>query len=291
MFSDENELLDLRLNSLNKYVDKFVIVEAAYLHNGQSKKLNFNINTFKEFKEKIEYIVVKSNPPNLNLEKINETVQEQEKRKIINSILRDHYQRDQITAAVQNLEQNDIILISDLDEIPNLNNINFEKIDNQLLIFKQKMFYYKLNLNYENFIWYGTKAIKKKYFKSAQWLRNIKNKKYPIWRIDTFFSKKKYNNITFIEDGGWHFSYLKKPKDVEKKLKSIRHHIEYDLNPLGVDKIDQKIKNRELIYNYNTDQRTKNKFENNEKLNILKDEKLPIYIKDNIKKFNDWLEG
>ena len=190
MFSDENELLDLRLNSLNKYVDKFVIVEAAYLHNGQSKKLNFNINTFKEFKEKIEYIVVKSNPPNLNLEKINETVQEQEKRKIINSILRDHYQRDQITAAVQNLEQNDIILISDLDEIPNLNNINFEKIDNQLLIFKQKMFYYKLNLNYENFIWYGTKAIKKKYFKSAQWLRNIKNKKYPIWRIDTFFRKK-----------------------------------------------------------------------------------------------------
>ena len=132
--------------------------------------------------------------------------------------------------------------------------------------------------------------IKKKNLISPQWLRDIKDRNYPKWRIDTYFSKK-YNNITFIEDGGWHFSYLKKPKDVEKKLKSIRHHIEYDLNPLGVDKIDQKIKNRELIYNYNTDQRTKNKFENNEKLNILKDEKLPIYIKDNIKKFNDWLEG
>ena len=99
--------------------------------------MNFNINNYKEFKEKLNILLLKV-ILQINLEKINETVQEQERRKIINSILRDHYQRDQITAAVQNLEQNDIILISDLDEIPNLNNINFEKIDNQLLIFKQK---------------------------------------------------------------------------------------------------------------------------------------------------------
>ena len=66
--------------------------------------------------------------------------------------------------------------------------------------------------------------IKKKKLKSPQWLRDIKDKNYPKWRLDTYFFKKKYNDIKFIEDGGWHFSYLKEPKDVEKKLKSIRHH-------------------------------------------------------------------
>ena len=290
MFSDENELLDLRLNSLNKYVDKFIIVEAAYLHNGQSKKLNFNINMFKEFKEKIEYIVVKSNPPNLNLEKINETIQEQEKRKIINSILRDHYQRDQITAAVQNLEQNDIILISDLDEIPNLNNINFEKMDNQLLIFKQKMFYYKLNLNYENFIWYGTKAIKKKYFKSAQWLRNIKNKKYPIWRIDTFFSKKKYNNIKFIEDGGWHFTCIKSASEIFKKLMTFAHHQDFESSNITLDYLRKKIENKYVLYDHNKDKKNNDKWFSETKLKKIEIDNLPNYIKNNQDKFKKWLD-
>ena len=53
------------------------------------------------------------------------------------------------------------------------------------------MFYYKLNLFYEDFKWQGSKACKKKNFISPQWLRNIKSKKYPKWRLDVFFSKKK----------------------------------------------------------------------------------------------------
>ena len=52
MFSDEKMLLDIRLNSLNRFVDKFIITEASYFHNGQPKKLNFNINEFSEFKKK-----------------------------------------------------------------------------------------------------------------------------------------------------------------------------------------------------------------------------------------------
>ena len=139
--------------------------------------------------------------------------------------------------------------------------------------------------------WYGTRMIKKKKLLSPQWLRDIKDKNYPKWRIDTFFSKKKYNNIKFIEDGGWHFSYLKDPIDVEKKLKSIRHHIEYDLNPLGIKKIGEKIKNKKLIYNYNTDQRTEKKFENNETIKILEKKRLPKYIQDNLSLYNKWLEA
>ena len=132
--------------------------------------------------------------------------------------------------------------------------------------------------------------IKKKKLISPQWLRDIKDRNYSKLRFDTYFSKKKYNNIKFINNGGWHFSYLKNPGGVEKKLKSIRHHIEYDQNPLGVKKIEDMIKNKKLIYNYSADQRTSNKFENNETLGILETGKLPKYIQKNLKMFGDWLE-
>ena len=101
---------------------------------------------------------------------------------------------------------------------------------------------------------------------------------------------KKYNNIKFIENGGWHFSYLKDAKGVEKKLRSIRHHIEYDKNPIGVDKIEDLIKNRKLIYNYKSDQRTKNKFIDNEELSLLEVQRLPKYILDNIDLYKPWIE-
>ena len=54
------------------------------------------------------------------------------------------------------------------------------------------MFCYKLNLEYPDFYWIGTKICKKKYLKSPQWLRNIKSKYYPFWRLDIVFSNKKY---------------------------------------------------------------------------------------------------
>ena len=133
--------------------------------------------------------------------------------------------------------------------------------------------------------------IKKKNLISPQWLRDIKDKNYSKWRFDTYFSKKKYNNIKFIEKGGWHFSYLKEPSGVEKKLKSIRHHIEYDQNPLGVDKIESLISQKKMIYNYQADQRVKNKFENNEILEKLEIDKLPKYIQKNLNLFSKWIDN
>ena len=65
MYYDEDLLLEIRLNELNKYVKKFVIAEATYTHNGSKKKLNFDIQKFKKFKDKIEYIVVDDQPPNI----------------------------------------------------------------------------------------------------------------------------------------------------------------------------------------------------------------------------------
>ena len=75
MFFDEEMLLDLRLNIMNKYVDKFVITEATYMHSGNPKKLIFDINKFSKFKDKIIYIVVYKVPP--NLEKINKNDSEE----------------------------------------------------------------------------------------------------------------------------------------------------------------------------------------------------------------------
>ena len=88
------------------------------------------------------------------------------------------------------LSNDDIILISDLDEIPNLEQNNLKNIKNKLIFFKQKLFYYKFNLKLESFEWFGTKACKKNDLLSPQWLRNIKDKNYPFWRLDIFFQNK-----------------------------------------------------------------------------------------------------
>ena len=196
MFFDEDLLLDIRLNSLDKYVKKFVISEATYTHNGAKKKLNFNIKNFSKFKDKIIYIPLEKEPPNI-LE-INKTDTEEEKGKklILNGMARDYFQRENLQNGLTKADNEDLILISDLDEIPDLKSLDFTKIKNNIVIFEQKMFYYKLNLLYENSFWYGTKACKKKYLVSPQWLRNIKAKKYSRWRFDLLFSKK--NTLIFF---------------------------------------------------------------------------------------------
>ena len=287
IYFDEELLLDVRLNILDKFVDKFVIVESKFSHRGEIRKPNFNINKFEKFKNKIRYILLEDNPKDLyNIDKEDPRIHE---KKILNGNLREFYQRNSIIKGLDDANEEDVILISDVDEIPNLERINFKKIENKPYLFNQIFCCYKLNL-FSKMRWCGSRMIRKKNLINPQWLRDIKDRKYPKWRLDTFFSNKKFSNINFIEEGGWHFSYLKKPTGVEKKLKSIRHHIEYDLNPLGVDKITDMIKNRKLIYDYKADQRKGNKFENNETLEILENYRLPNYIKNNLSLFDEWLE-
>ena len=103
------------------------------------------------------------------------------------------------------------------------------------------------------------------------------------------FSKKKYRDIFFLENGGWHFSYLKTPEDIEKKLKSYLHHIDYDRNPLGIEKITEIVKNNKAIYDLNIDQR-KNKFFSNNQLTKIDINLMPNYIKINSSKFSEWIE-
>lgn len=289
MFFDEEMLLDLRLNILDKFVDQFVIVESSYTHSGKEKKLIFDINKYYKFKEKINYIILKDPPE--GIEEINNDDNEGEisRKEILNALKRENLQRDTIFNGLKDADKNDWIIISDLDEIPDLTNINFNNIKNKIIFFKQKVFYYKLNLELKTLRWIGTKACKKKHLKSPQWLRNIKDKIYPKWRIDILFSEKKYNDIFFVENGGWHFTFVKKPEDIEKKLKSYLHHREYDIDPVGVDKIRNLINSKSVIYDHRVDQ-TQYKFGGGQKLEKIDLEFLPRYISSNKEKYLDWLE-
>ena len=202
MYSGEDMLLKLRINELDRFVDKFVISEASYHHDGSKKKLKFNIKDYSEFKNKINYIEVKEEPKDVQELLSSDDQVISDNKKILNSLKRENYQRNQLIKGIEESDNDDLIIVSDLDEIPNLKNIEKDKIENKILIFKQKIFYYKLNLLYKDFVWFGSKATKKKHLKSIQSLRNIKNKKYQFWRIDTIFSDTKSRNIEFIDEGG-----------------------------------------------------------------------------------------
>ena len=289
MYFDEDILLDLRLNYLNSYVDKFVIVESNYAHNGKKRSLKFNINNFEKFKHKIVYLVLEKEPTGIANFDDKDHIDITNSKYFLNASKRENFQRNYIQEGLKDADPDDIVMISDLDEIPNLEQNNLRDINNKLIFFKQKLFYYKFNLKLNSFEWFGTKACKKDNLLSPQWLRNIKDKRYPFWRLDTLFSKTKYQDIHFVTNGGWHFSYLKTAKNIEKKLTSYLHHREYDLKPIGEKGIQKMITNKKPVYNLKVDSK-KNKFDGGEELQVVSTDELPNYIKSNLNKYNDWLE-
>ena len=291
MFFDEEMLLDLRLNIMDKYVDKFVITESTYMHSGKPKKLIFDINKYKKFKDKIIYKVVDTNPPNI------EEIKDEDKdskdtrgQKLVNnSSKREHYQREMAAIDLKEAEPNDVILINDIDEIPDMSKVDFNKINKKIIMFKQKVFFYKFNLCYEGLDWYGTKACRKKDFISPQWLREVKDKKYSPSRLDTYFSKKKYSSIFHINNAGWHFSNIKSPEDIEKKFSNYLHHQEFEYSGLSLIDIKKIIKDKKVLYDHSVD-RTESKITSDKILTKVDLSDLPVFIKDNYKKYLDWLE-
>ena len=291
MFYDEEMLLDIRMHILNKYVDYFVIVESKKFHNGQERKLKFDINKYQKFKEKIIYIIHDENLENIKEISKNDNEETKSFKSIFNAHLRENSQRNFLNEGLIKSDQEDLILISDVDEIPNLENVNLNTINNKIIMFEQNIFYYKLNRFLPSFKWYGTKACKKKYLINPQWLRNIKSSKYSLLRIDTLFSKTKYIDKYYLKDGGWHFSNLKSPKDIEIKLKSYLHHRDYEIEELGKEKIKELISENQTIYDMFGD-KTSKKYgdEKRKKLEKFELDKLPIYIQNNIEKYKDWID-
>ena len=290
MFSDEKMILDIRLNVLNEYVDHFIIVESKYKHNGDIKNKNFDLNQFSKFKNKIIYIYLDREPKDLISTNIKNDEDKKNRTLLHNTYLRENYQRNAIKDGILEAKAEDFIIIGDVDEIPNLKDLNFQNKKNQIIIFKQMMFYYKFNLFYKELIWTGSKACTKKNLKSPQWLRNIKTKKYPLWRIDTLFSNKKYRNINFIDNGGWHFTNMKTPEEIFLKLNTFLHNVDFKLSGLKLDDIKKMVIEKKILYDHFTDQSKTDKWNSKIVLQSMDMSLLPEYIRKNSEKFKDWLE-
>ncbi len=259
---DEDLLLDLRLNILNDYVDYFVIIEGNKTWQNNSKQFRFDINKYKKFSDKIIYVQVVDMPDGDDPYK------------------RENHQRNCISRGIKNAKEDDLIIISDLDEIPNPKKLKLFKFKDKYAAFHQKHFYYKINLQSErNPFWIGSRICVKKYLKSPQWLRELKFKKRPFWRID----KLRLNNI--IDQGGWHFCNLKKPENLLYKYKNLcetndPYHFKEKIDPkyLDLKEIEKRIKQKEDIIGRN------DKFK---KIEINSD--YPNYIIENINKLEEWI--
>ncbi len=257
-YYNEDHLIDLRLNILDKFVDYFVISESNKTHQGKDKKINFNINNFSKFKDKIIFVVA-----NYDKEiKFDKHVGGE-------SPIEQH-QRNELINGIKNADQNDIIILSDSDEIPDLNKLSEIKEGKKFIAFSQKMFMYKLNLqNIDESNWIGTRITKKKYIKSMQSLRNLKFKNYPFWRLD----KK---DLQIIK-GGWHFSFLQSPDQILKKINSFSHG-EYNKEEINLKEIEEKIKKNEDIFG---------RGKTLKKVDL--DKTFPTYILENKDKFIEWI--
>ena len=257
MYFDEDLILELRLNILNEYVDKFVIVEATRDHAGNKKSLNFDIKKFPQFENKITYLIVDDIP-----EKV-----ENYKKGWSPNFFRENFNRNAISRALTECSQNDLIIISDADEIPNLEILNYIQIK-KFAIFSQKEFIYKLNL-ISNQSWNGSSICIKKYLKSPQWLRDKKFTRRG-------FLRKIFFKTQFLTNGGWHFSFLKNPDGIIKKLNSYAHS---EFAVFGNHEfIKKNIENKKFF------------IDPNKKLKIVPiDESFPRYIRENKDKYSSWI--
>ena len=260
-FFNEENILDLRLNILDEHVDFFVIVESTTDHQGNEKKLNFDINKFKKFQKKIIYIVVE------------DTLDAIKKPHLGQNSLVERHQRNSIMKGLKNCSDDDLVIISDVDEIPDLSKLNLFNQKKRYAVFLQKKFDYKLNLlNETEGDWHGSKICLKKNLKSPQWLRDLKFKKNPFWRID------KIRNLQIIKDGGWHFSYLQSPDEILKKIVSFSHGERNVTTFANKKNIEEKIKMQKNIFDLGFSYR---------KIDI--DHTFPKYIIENKEKLKEWI--
>ena len=257
-YFNEDHIVDLRLNILDKYVDHFVISESTKTHQGKQKKINFDINKFPKFKHKIKYLIADYDK-DINFQ--NHTGGE--------SPIEQH-QRNYLIEGIKDALPDDFIILSDSDEIPDFSKIENINGNRKFVAFSQKMFMYKLNLqNLRENNWIGSKITKKKYITSMQDLRNLKFKNYPFWRIDKY-------NLQIIQ-GGWHFSFLQTPQQILTKIKSFSHG-EFNDENTNEKIIQEKILKKEDIFGRNSELRK-----------IAIDESFPEYIRANKNKLSDWI--
>ena len=282
-YFEEDLMMDLRFNILDPYVDEFIVCEARFSHSGKEKEIKFDKKKFSKFEKKINHIILEKEPNNIiKKDKLSYV----EKRH--NSILRIKEQRNHISKFLSKYSPEDFLIYSDNDEIPDLKNFDLQKIKKDVVIFKQKIFYYKFNLILPGIDWFGSKACKIKNLKTVDILRNSKNKKYAFYRIDALFSDIKHQSLQVVQNGGWHFSNLKTHEDLHKKYLNDENHSEYEELNLPIERVRQNIENWTIDYDHLAKKESQEKFKK-VKLERIELDILPKFIQDNREKYIEWI--
>lgn len=206
-FFNELDLLEIRLNELNSTVDRFVLVEATKTFQKKAKPLFFEENKqrFAPFLPKITHIVVHDYPTFWTKFR-NPTPWDY-----------DDHQKDQVVRALSDCQSEDVIIFSDLDEIPSPAKIRENQNHEGVSTFEQRHFYYFLNCvevekNNSSIYakWYGSTMTKFKNFESVRKLRVQRE-------------INKFSDTYVIKDGGWHFAYLGGVEKIIQKMESYAH--------------------------------------------------------------------
>jgi len=263
-FYNANLLFEMRFHTLKNVVDYFVVCEANKDHTGNYKGYNFKPKISEEEKKKIIYIQV-DNLPSIK-------IKGKKDYKLLS------IQMENLFRGIEKANNEDLIIFSDEDEIPNpeaISSFNRKKYKFGLLL--QNAYFYKLNImgiDEGNGNWPGSRVCLKKNLKSFFKFRllKVKNIKYPFWRID------KEKNIQLIKNGGWHFTYLMTPKEIIKKIESMAH-TEFNKEEFKKEyTIESNIKDLKDPFGRN--------------LRLVKveiDNSFPKYLRDNRNLYNDWI--
>jgi beta-1,4-mannosyl-glycoprotein beta-1,4-N-acetylglucosaminyltransferase len=254
-FFNELELLELRLNELSPVVDKFVIVEATKTFQKKDKPLVYleNKDRFRNFSDKIIHIVVDKFPGFFY------------KFRIPNAWDYGDFQKDQVIRGLTNSQPDDILIISDIDEIPRPDKIIQYKNSPGIKIFEQNFYYYFLNglsLKKDNSpdLWRGTVMLQRKDFSSFKKARMMRD--------------KEGKGITIIKNGGWHFSYLGGVEKIIHKIEALEHtefNKDYYKDPSRLEEIINS---------------GKDLFDRDSKYQFVSiDESFPAYLRNNMSKF------
>jgi len=228
-FFNELDLLEIRLNVLKDVVDKFVLVEADRTFTNRPKPLVFDENKarFAAFSDRIIHVVVKDHPP------------------FKTAWHYESHQRNAIARGLVGAVPDDVILIGDVDEIPNPDTIRKYAGCKGMISFQQRYYAYYLNFdNVRKLNWRGTKMVSYADFQHGfDGIKTIENEFVPAEiNAGTTASKIRGRSLPasrggthIVRDGGWHFTCLGGAKAVAAKMRSFSHQ---EYNP-GDDKIDE----------------------------------------------------
>lgn len=212
-FFNELELLELRLHTLNDYVDKFVLLESTKTFTGNDKKLYYDLNKdseyLKPFRDKIIHLVCDTDPPHILP---GDTIEELKQ----NAWARDFYQKEQLAQVILNGNGSDVFLLSDLDEIPNPSTLEeVWSMNSMPAVMMQSLHFYHINWLRPPEYWHGTMIFDKQFFvNQVKSIRATREHRYAYYQVG---------------NGGWHFSTIGGARRAAYKMKSFAH-VECDVH-------------------------------------------------------------